>query len=268
MSGSFGENRRSRRLEGRVAIVTGGSSGIGRGVVLRLAEEGARVVVSDLREEPRRGKYHEVDTVIPTAEVVRQGGGEAMFVQADVASDDELEQLISGTVERYGGLDILVNNAGIHIPGTSESLSIEDWDRVMRVNLRALFVATKIALPHLRRWGRGRIIHIASVHAYGGGAGPAYAPAKAAVVNLARDTAIEAGRDRVTVNVICPGYIETAIQDYLTQEQIDGVSARTPLPRLGLPSDIAAACAFFASDDAEWITGASLVIDGGFIAPV
>lgn len=256
------------RLKDRVALVTGGSSGIGRGIALAFAREGARVMVADLREEPRRGRYHETNTTVPTAAAIEAEGGTARFFAVDVADERALAALIEQTVAAFGGLDILVNNAGIHIPGGTAALPLADWDRVMAVNLRAPFAAAKLALPHLRRSRYGRILHIASVHALGGGAGPAYAPAKAALVNLARDTALEVGRDGITVNAILPGYIETAIQDYLAPEQIEACRQRTPLPRLGQPSDVAHAAVFFASDEAEWITGAALVVDGGFTAPV
>ncbi len=256
------------RLAGRVAIVTGGSSGIGRGICLAFAREGARVVVADLREEPLRGRYHETDAAPPTAAAIAGSGGQALFVPVDVTEDAALAALLEQTVAHFGGLDILVNNAGIHIPGNSQDLTIAQWDRVVNTNLRALFVATRLAIPHLRRSPHGRILHVASVHAYGGGAGPAYAPAKAAVVNLARDTALEVGRDGITVNAIGPGYIATALQDYLEPAQIEACRQRTPLPRLGRPADVAAAAVFLASDEAEWITGASLVVDGGFIASV
>jgi NAD(P)-dependent dehydrogenase (short-subunit alcohol dehydrogenase family) len=256
------------RLAERVAIVTGGSSGIGRGIALAFAREGARVVVADVREEPRRGKYHETDVTTPTVAEIERAGGTGLFLQTDVSEEGAVRELVEQTVARFGGLDILVNNAGIHLPGGSQEITLADWDRVVATNLRAVFIATRLAIPYLRRSRHGRIIHIASVHAYGGGAGPAYAPAKAAVVNLARDTALEVGRDGITVNTICPGYIETALQDYLTPEQIDACRQRTPLPRLGRPSDIANAAVFLASDDAEWITGTSLLVDGGFIAPV
>jgi NAD(P)-dependent dehydrogenase (short-subunit alcohol dehydrogenase family) len=225
-------------------------------------------VVADLQEAPRRGKYHETEVSTPTAEAIRAEGGEALFVRTDLADPPAVEALMAQAAAAYGGIDILVNNAGIHVPGGIRELSLEDWDRVVGLNLRGAFVATKAALPHLCRSRFGRVIHIASVHAFGGGAGPAYAPAKAALVNLARDTAVEVGSTGVTVNTICPGYIETAIQDYLTPEQIAACLARTPLPRLGRPADIAHACIFLASDEAEWITGASLTIDGGLTAAV
>jgi NAD(P)-dependent dehydrogenase (short-subunit alcohol dehydrogenase family) len=254
------------RLEGRIAVVTGASSGIGRGIALAFAREGARLVLADVAEEPRRGKYHETDTRTTTAAEIVGAGGEALFVRTDVASERDVSALVEAAAGRFGGLDILVNNAGIYVHAGLEELSVADWDRVTSVDLRALFLTSKLALPLLKRSAHGRIIHIASVHAYGGGAGPAYAPAKAAAVNLARDSAIELGRYGITVNAVCPGYVETAIQDYLTPEQIEACRRRTPLPRLGKPADIAAACVFLASDEAEWITGASLVVDGGMIA--
>jgi NAD(P)-dependent dehydrogenase (short-subunit alcohol dehydrogenase family) len=256
------------RLKDRVAIVTGGSSGIGRGVCLALAREGAKVVVTDLQEDPRRGKYHETDTSTPTVHEITQAGGEALFVRADVTREPDLRNLLNQAFGRYGKLDILVNNAGFYTPGNTEQLKIEDWDRMIAVHLRAVFLLTRLAIPYLRRSRHGRIVHISSIHAFGGGAGPAYAPAKAAQLTMAKDQALELGRSGITVNAICPGYIETAIQDYLTPEQIQTCRERTPLPRLGRPSDIANAVVFLASDDAEWITGTSLTVDGGFTAPV
>ena len=255
-------------LKDRICIVTGGSSGIGRGIALEFAREGARVAVLDKQEAPVRGKYHETDVTTPTISEIEKLGAQAIFRQTDVADASQVADAIQQTVQHFGGLDILVNNAGIHIPGGSQDISIADWDQVVGVNLRGVFVATKLAIPHLKKSKFGRIIQIASVHAYGGGAGPAYAPAKAAVVNMVQDTALEVGQDSITVNAICPGYIETAIQDYLTPDQIEAALEKTALPRFGLPRDIGRACVFLASDDAEWITGASLLVDGGFAAGV
>lgn len=255
-------------LKDRVVVVTGGSSGIGRGICLEFAREGARVVVADVQEAPKRGKYHEQDVVTTTVSEVERLGGQGLFVSADMSKESAVERLMDRTVAHFGRLDILVNNAGIHIPGNSQDLSVGDWDRVVGLNLRGVFLTTRSAVPHLRRSRGGRIINVASIHAFGGGGGPAYAPAKAGVVNLTRDTAVELGRDNITVNVICPGYIETAIQDYLTPEQIEDCRRRTPLPRLGLPRDIGRASVFLASDDAGWITGVSLTVDGGWTARV
>ena len=255
-------------LKDRICIITGGSSGIGRGIALEYAREGARLVIADKQETPLRGKYHETDVTTPTVEEIEKLGAQGIFVQTDVSNESQIADLIQQTVEHFGGLDVLVNNAGIHIPGGVQELSIADWDRVVGVNLRGIFVATKLALPHLKQSKFGRIIQVASVHAYGGGAGPAYAPAKAAVVNMVRDIALEIGQFGITVNAICPGYIETAIQDYLTPEQVEEALEKTALPRFGLPRDIGRAAVFLASDDAEWVTGASLLVDGGFAAGV
>ena len=256
------------RLQDRIAVVTGGSSGIGRGICLELACEGAKVVVADMQEAPKIGRFHETAPQPPTAEVIAGEGGETLFVETDVADEKAVENLIARSIERFGGVDILVNNAGIIILGDSQELSVEDWDRVVGVNLRSIFLTTKFAAPYLRKSAAGRIVNIASVHAFGGGGGPAYAPTKAGVVNLTRDSALELAGDNVTVNAVCPGYIETPIQDYLTPEIIEQCRRDTPLPRLGLPRDIGRAVAFFASDDAEWITGTALPVDGGWLAPV
>ena len=250
-------------LKDRISIVTGGSSGIGRGIALEFAREGARIVIADIQESPLQGKYHEIDVTTPTVQEIEKLGAQGIFIKTDVSDESQVAQLIQRTVEHFGGLDIFVNNAGIHIPGGSQDISIADWDRVVGINLRGVFMTTKLAIPHLKKSKFGRIIQIASVHAYGGGAGPAYASAKAAVVNMVRDTALEVGKFGITVNAICPGYIETAIQDYLTPEQVESSLKKTPLQRLGLPKDIGRAAVFFASDDAEWITGASLLVDGG-----
>lgn len=256
------------RLKDRVAIVTGGSSGIGRGIGLELAREGAKVVVADIQEQPKIGKFHETEPQMPTAAVIAEEGGEALFVETDVADEQAMAVLVAQAAEHFGGIDIVVNNAGIAIPGNSQQLAVETWDRVIAVNLRSIFLATKFAVPHLQQSKAGRIVNISSVHAFGGGGGPAYAAAKAGVVNLTRDSAVELAGDNITVNAICPGYIETPIQDYLTEEVIEQCRRDTPLPRLGLPRDIGRAVVFFASDDAEWVTGTALPVDGGWLAPI
>ena len=250
-------------LKDRISIVTGGSSGIGRGIALEFAREGANVVIADKQESPLRGKYHEKDTTIPTVQEIERLGAHGIFIQTDISDESQITQMVQQTVDQFGGVDILVNNAGIHIPGSSQDISIADWDKVVGVNLRGVFMTTKLTIPYLKKSDFGRIIQIASIHAYGGGAGPAYAAAKAAVVNIVKDTALEVGKFGITVNAISPGYIETAIQDYLTLEQIESSLEKTPMQRLGLPKDIGRAAVFFASDDAEWITGTSLLVDGG-----
>jgi len=255
------------RLKDRVAIVTGGSSGIGRGIALELAKEGAKVVVADLREEPKKGVHYDKDLSTTTVDEVKALGSDGLFVSCDMLDEKAVENVVAQTVSHFGALDILVNNAGIHIQGGIEELSVESYDKIIGVNLRGLFLATKFAMPHLKK-PTGRVIHIASVQAFGGGGGPAYASAKAGIINFTRDTALELAPFGATVNAICPGYIETPMQDYLTDQDIEDSRAKTPLPRLGLPKDVGKAAVFFASDDAEWITGTSLPVDGGWLAPI
>lgn len=253
------------RLHGKSAAVTGGSSGIGRGIALALAEEGAAVTVGDLQADPKQGKYHDTDVEIPTHEAIIGDGGEAAFHQTDVSDPDDCRSLIEFAIEEFDGLDILVNNAGIHVPGTIEDVSIEDWKQVVEVNLDGQFYCAKFAVDHLKERA-GSIINIASVHAIDGGAGPPYVSSKAGVMNLTKDLAVALGEANVNVNCICPGYIETPMQDYLTEEQIDGARERTLLPRFGTPADIGKAAVFLASEDGEWITGESLFVDGGWTA--
>ncbi len=253
-------------LQGRTAVVTGSSSGIGRAIAIEFAREGADVAILDLQEDPKRGKYHEKNVRSTTSEEIKDLGGNAAFFKVDVSSEKAVGKTVKQIVERFQSIDIMVNNAGIHLPGSIETMEIDKWDQVLSVNLRAAFVGIKSVVPHLRLSSSGRIIQIASIHAHGGGLGPAYPASKAGVTNLIKDAAIELGKYGITANAIWPGYIETAIQDYLTPEQISACLNDIPLDRLGSPKDIARAAVFLASDDAEWITGSTLVVDGGQLA--
>ncbi|WP_432798134.1 SDR family NAD(P)-dependent oxidoreductase [Poriferisphaera sp. WC338] len=254
-------------LKDRVAIVTGASSGIGRGIALELGGEGAKVVVADVSENPKVGQRFGIDKS-PTAEAIKEANGEAVFLGADISSEKDVKRLIEKTVKAYGGIDIVVNNAGILVPKNMEDISIKEWQRVVDINLTGTFMVTKFAMMHLKQSQYGRVINISSQQAYGGGGGPSYTATKAALVNMTRDTAVELAPDSVTVNVICPGFIETPLQDYHTEASIKMAKQRTPLPRFGKPFDVGRAAVFLASDDAEWITGTSLVVDGGWLAPV
>jgi len=253
------------RLEDKSAVVTGASSGVGRGIALELAAEGAAVAVGDIREEPKQGEYYDTDVTTPTAEAIREDGGEATFKETDVADPDQCEALVEHAVTQFGQLNVLVNNAGIHVPGDAEEMSIEDWQRVLEINLSGQFYCARFAIPHLRGT-EGSIVNVGSVHAIDGGAGPPYTSAKAGVVNLTRDLATAFGEDNINANAVCPGYIKTPLQDYLTEEQIEAAREHTVLPRFGTPADVGRAVAFLASEDADWITGASLFVDGGWTA--
>jgi NAD(P)-dependent dehydrogenase (short-subunit alcohol dehydrogenase family) len=251
------------RLNSKVSIVTGASSGIGRGIALKFGEEGAAVVNADIRSDPKRGEHFGPDVAAPTHRLVEEEGGEGTFVQTDVSDPEQCEALVKETVDRYGRLDILVNNAGIHVPGTAGEISVEDWQDVVGVNLSGQFYCAKFALPHLVDTA-GTMINISSVHAIDGGAGPPYAASKAGVVNMTKDIAASYGKHDVTVNAICPGQVETPLNDYLTEEQLREAAERTPLPRVGTPEDVAEAATFLASEAAEWITGEALFVDGGW----
>jgi NAD(P)-dependent dehydrogenase (short-subunit alcohol dehydrogenase family) len=253
--------------ESRVAIVTGGSSGIGRGIAKRLAADGIRIVVADVRRDPKQGKHYGTDVTTPTDELVTEEYGvEARYVETDTGMEDDVEALVEDTVDSFGRLDVLVNNAGILIPGTSQDVSLEDWQRVVDVNLTGYFVAAKSAIPHLVESSHGRIVNIGSINSYFGGAGPAYASTKAGILNLTRDLAIEAAEDNVTVNAVLPGVVKTPMQDLNDKETRKHQREKTPLPRLGTPEDIGNAVAFLASEEAQWITGADLLVDGGYLA--
>ena len=256
------------QLDGRIAIVTGGSGGIGRGIAIELARAGANVAVADVSEKPKKGKHYELDLNTTTVEEVEKLGGESMFYKMDISDEEQVKEMFHQISRDFGCIDIVVNNAGILVPKNMEEISVEEWEKVVGVNLSGTFMVTKYALPYVRKSKYGRIIHISSQQAFGGGGGPSYTATKAAIVNMTKDTAVEVAKDWVTVNAICPGYIETPLQDYHTEESIADAKKRTPLPRFGRPSDVGKAAAFLASDDAEWITGTALVVDGGWLAPV
>ena len=254
-------------FEDRVAIVTGGSSGIGRGIAVRLAEAGATIVIADLRREPEQGAHFHTDVTTPTDELVADRFDvQSLYVDVDTSDSDDVDALIKRTVDSYDGIDILVNNAGILVPGTSQEVSTEEYERMIAVNLNGYFHTAKSAVPHLRRAEQGRIVNVSSVNAYYGGGGAGYAASKAGIINMTRDFAVELADADVTANAVLPGVIKTPLQDVDGEETIDRRREETPLSRLGEPSDVGNAVAFFASEAAEWITGAELVVDGGYVA--
>ena len=246
-------------LKGKVALITGGSDGIGYASAWELASEGATVVIC------ARGRGA-LDNAVE--KIFSETDGNISSIPCDVTNSAQIDSMFQKLVDEHGRIDILVNNAGICFTSDSQETTTKAFDNLVGINLRGVFLATKYAIPHIKKSKTGRIINIASVHAFNGGGGPAYAASKAGVVNLTKDTAIELAPNGGTVNAICPGYIETAIQDELTEQDIKDSIEKTPLPRLGLPKDIGLAALFLASDDAEWITGISLIVDGGMLAPL
>jgi len=250
----------------RTVIVTGAASGIGRGIAHRFGEEGANVVGADLRREPKQGDCYDTDATVPTAErISEETPGDGIFVETDVSDPESVEAMVETAVETYGGVDVLVNNAGIQVIGDSQTTDIDDWHRSLDVDLSGVFYCSKYAIPHLKERS-GQLINIGSVRGYEGGGGPSYAAAKGGVINLTRDLAKELGPDGVRVNCINPGYVETPLQDYLTEGDIEKSREHTLLPRFGTPEDIGDVAVFLASDEASFMTGVNVPVDGGWLA--
>jgi NAD(P)-dependent dehydrogenase (short-subunit alcohol dehydrogenase family) len=247
-------------LSGKVAIVTGGAQGIGRGIALALAGAGAAVTVADRNDEVGAA----------TAATL---GAHSLFVHADVAQEADVRALVEATVARFGRLDIVVNNAGVVAVQTVEASSADDWDRVMAVNVRSIFLTTKYALPHLRAAGGGAILNVASVSSFVAQQGtPAYCASKGAVLMLTKALALDYARERIRVNCICPGITDTPMLRYHARHAADPDGhlnqrlQRVPTGAMLYPEDMGQAAVFLCSDAATGITGTSLVVDGGYIA--
>lgn len=253
-----------RALAGKVAVITGAATGIGRASALFCARAGARVALVDVRgPELER-----------TAADVRSTGGEVASTTVDLARPDDCATAVAVAVRAFGRLDVLLNNAGVGtmvVGGTVESISLDHWDLALDVNVRAMYLLSRAAVPHMRDAGGGAIVNIASVAAFRGSSERpthAYAASKGAVLSLTRAMAASYGRDRIRVNAICPGTIRTRltadIVDRAAREAKEGRGI--PLGRVGEPEDIARCALFLASDDASFISGAHIVVDGGAMA--
>jgi NAD(P)-dependent dehydrogenase (short-subunit alcohol dehydrogenase family) len=251
----------TRRLEGRTAIVTGGNRGIGRAIVDRFASEGADVMVVGRNEE----------TIDATVAAVGAAGGSAFAHAADVTSSDELRGVVSAATARWERIDVLVNNAGIGVETPFLEIPEDEWDRVLATNLKAPFLLSQLVGREMAAAGRGSIVHIASIDASGGdGPYASYNASKAALLGLNRTMALELGPLGVRVNCVSPGFTHTD----MTEEAVPGELMdyllhrfeRVPLRRLVKPEEIAAACAYLASDDASAVTGIDLTVDCGLTA--
>jgi NAD(P)-dependent dehydrogenase (short-subunit alcohol dehydrogenase family) len=250
------------RLRARVAFITGGGMGMGREAAILFAEEGARVVVADIDEKAAK----------ETAGRIEAAGGEALAVVGDVAVEADVAPMIEDGVRRFGALHVLHNNAGVLWKDRDRSVLETDerwWDRVMAINLKSVFWVTKHGIPHLQRAGGGSVILMGSVSALAGftRAQDAYTAAKGALVSLTKSLAIQFAKDRIRCNIIHPGIVDTPLQaPYLTEALRREFEAGIPLGRIAHPREIAGVALFLASDESSYMTGAELVVDGGFTA--
>jgi 3-oxoacyl-[acyl-carrier protein] reductase len=244
-------------LSGRVAIVTGGSRGIGRAIAERLAGSGAAVVVN------YRGNAAAAEATVAT---ITAAGGTAIAIQGDVSQPEDVEHLVKTTLERFGHIDILVNNAGITRDTLLLRMKESDFDEVIATNLRSVFLCTRAVLRPMTKQRFGRIINITSVVGLTGNAGQAnYAAAKAGILGFTKSTAREMASRGITVNAVAPGFIETEMTDALNEETRKAILATIPLGRFGQPAEVAGLVCFLASDAGAYISGQTLTIDGGMV---
>src|SRR2546428_11434998 len=246
------------KLQGRTALITGAGRGIGRATAIRLARDGARIAINF------KGN---AEAAAEAKRLVEKGGGEANLIQGDVSVDGQAEEIVKATLAFGGGrLDILVNNAGITRDNLLVRMSAEDWDAVIDLNLRGAFLVTKAAMRPMMRQRAGRIVTVASVAGLTGNAGQAnYAAAKAGIIGLTKSVAREMAGRNITCNAVAPGFVPTDLTDPLPQTVKDELLRQIPLGRFGTVEDVAGAIAFLVSEDASYITGQVLVVDGGMV---
>ena len=254
------------RLENRVAIVTGGARGIGRAICLNLSQEGAKVVIPDIN----------LDGAQETARMIKDDGGEALATETDVTKKSEVQAMVTEAIETYRKIDILVNNAGVDIKNRVVDFEEADWDKIMNLNLKGVFLCTQAVLPSMMKRKYGRIVNISSMAGKTGEAYTApYCTSKWGVIGFTQSVALEVGKYQITVNAVCPGCVETELihQSLGKAAEILGMSTSevmqrfcidlTPLGRMATPLDVARGVTFLASDEAEFITGSSLNVTGG-----
>ena len=244
------------RLAGKAAIVTGGGSGIGKAIAAAFVREGARVAICGRHQDKLDHAAKEI-------------GGECLPVKADLSQPHEIEQLVKTTISKFKQLHILVNNAAALVPGTAESLKEEQWDETFAVNVRGLWLVSRAALPHMRSSGGGSIVNMGSVLSLLGARNRvAYSASKGAVAALTRAMALDHAAEKIRVNCICPGIVETEMVAEFNKDETARRQrlAMHPMGQFGQPEDIAGMAVFLASDEAAWITGSVYTVDGGYSA--
>lgn len=247
------------RLEGKVALISGGARGIGAATARLMAAEGAAVVIADVLQ--KEGMETEAE--------ISEAGGEALFVSLDVTSESSWTAAVQAAVSKYGKLDVLVNNAGISSRTGVEETTVESWDQVMDVNAKGVFLGTKAAIPEMRKAGGGSIINISSVYGIvGSGSSAGYHASKGAVRLFTKSVAVQYAREGIRVNSVHPGFVDSPMTGahHEIPEIRKARTDQTPLGRLGVPEDIAPGILYLASDESSFVTGSELVIDGGMIA--
>jgi NAD(P)-dependent dehydrogenase (short-subunit alcohol dehydrogenase family) len=248
------------RLQGKIALISGGARGMGAVEARLFAKEGAKVTIGDVLEDEGRKLEAEINAT----------GGVALFVRLDVTHEADWQKAVEATVNRFGKLDVLVNNAGISGRGRVEDTAVEEWDRVMDVNAKGVFLGTKVAIPAMRQGGGGSIINISSQLGLVGTdhSSPQYQASKGAVRLLTKATAIQYAKEGIRANSVHPGPIVTPMTEAARAdpERYQLMLSRVPLGRYGQPEDVAYGVLYLASDEARWVTGSELVIDGGWTA--
>ena len=243
------------RLEGKVALITGGANGIGKVTAERFLVEGAKVIISDINEEQGNQTVDEL-----------QQYGEISFIQADVSNSQQVNSMVQSIIKKHKKIDILINNAGITIDGMLTKMDESSWEKVLSVNLSGVFICTKAVIPFMLEQESGVILNASSIVGIHGNIGQTnYAATKAGVIGLTKSWAKEFGAKGIRVNAVAPGFIATDMTATIPPKLLEAMAHKTPLRKLGQPEDIAAAYLYLASDDASFVTGTILNVDGGLV---
>ena len=247
-----------KSFENKVSLITGAGSGIGRATAIAFAEEGAKVIVSDIHEENGR----------ETVELIKKKKGEAYFIKCDVSSEEEVKNLIGEIIKKFGRLDCAYNNAGIEgLPSTTVECSEENWDKTINTNLKGVWLCMKYEIPVMLEAGKGSIVNCSSIAGLVGfETVPAYVASKHGVIGLTEAAALEFAKKNIRINAVCPGVIETPMLERFTKGEDQAMADQDPMGRIGRPEEIADSVLWLCSDKSSYVTGQALAIDGGWVA--